>query len=86
VVTAGLTKLVDAVNQQAAVIQSAPAKGTVEGEACPTPRMVSTNPPVVATASAIHCPSPERAFAPTCNGGRSNTAWVTTAPTTWVPQ
>src|SRR5262245_31506465 len=71
IVTAGLAKDVDDVNQYAATIYDAIAPGSAAGK-LRRPLSITVSRPNVATNSPVHCPMPERACADACRIGRSN--------------
>ena len=79
-VTAGLAKLVDEVNQYAAVIHSATAAATCGSGARDESRMVSSRPNVAMT-SPRYSPTLPRTRALLCSSGSPNIACAATTPT-----
>src|SRR5882672_3609640 len=79
-VTAGLANDVDAVNQYAAVMYPATAKGTIIGEGPRAqPQMTASN-PNVATNSLNIWAGPERTCCDAKNNGSSNITWAAATP------
>src|SRR2546423_15513166 len=80
-VTAGLAKLVDEVNQYAAPMYPATANGAADARPeRTTPRMTMSR-PNVATTSPTHSPLVDRAWVERLMGSRSNMMLAITAPT-----
>ncbi|SVA07287.1 uncharacterized protein METZ01_LOCUS60141 [marine metagenome] len=79
IVTAGLAKEVEDVNQYPAVMNKPTAYGTASGRVLRQPNMVTTK-PNVATNSPIHCPLPLRIVVDGSKSGLSNMACAIITP------
>src|SRR5438309_2988453 len=78
-VTAGLANDVDDVNQYAAVMYAATAKGVMPGRAREQPQMTDIS-PNVAVNSPTSGPTPARTCCAAEYSGRSNITWASAAP------
>src|SRR6478735_6763564 len=89
IVTAGLAKLVDEVNQYAPPIHTPTANGTAAARPVRTQPWITSRRPNVATTSDSHKAAEDRDVVDHWTAGRSNIRLATIAPrqapTTWAP-
>ena len=79
IVTEGFAKLVEAVNQYAAVMYNATRVGTAS-ILCFTPNNIVSKRPKVAITSEKYCYKPVLAVVENCRTGNSNIIWATAVP------
>src|SRR5258706_11043956 len=80
IVTAGLAKLVDDVNQYAPPIHTPTANGTADARPARTQPWITNSKPIVATTSDSHSAPEERTRVDRSTAGKLNIRFTTTVP------